>query len=159
MVKDISYLIHDNGGRPFKVVISDNSRSISIYYNYNDKRYGELLYVISNPIKIFVGEDTTHPDKGVGNSILVHADYGKYVVIQGTGIYSFEPAHEITTFVADIGNSDVTYIYGLDEKYVYLLTERVFFEKSEYDPYKIYYGHQPTTTRKLRKVVDIYDRL
>ena len=45
------YLIHDNGGRPFKVVIKENDVSIYIKSSYNDTT-DEIIYSIKPNLTI-----------------------------------------------------------------------------------------------------------
>lgn len=104
------YMIHDNGARPFKVVIAKNKISV-----YKHKPYDG---------KVFVGEDSNYPEFK-GNNILVHYkqndNTNKYIMIESE-IYSFAIQDEILYFESPVGNSDVPYSYAIGKKNTYLTT-------------------------------------
>jgi hypothetical protein len=149
------YLIHDNGGRPFKVII--NGDEIAIYKkdksNTNNDGYMSEPIMIFKPEKIFIGKNSTGLDNDDsnefdGNTILLHMGLNKYIHI-GEKIFSFDADNKITFFVSPIGNNDVPYPYAVDELgNWYLLIEYVIIEKNNktekqmkqyHEPYQYYY--------------------
>lgn len=140
------YYTHNNGGRPYKVVININN--IQIFNNYSDK----LLLDFDNPEKVFVGESPKtsmteysngYGDDFIGNSVLVKSDEKTYYFI-GHNIFKFTTESEIVNYVSEVGNNDVPYPYAIDSKgKYYLMIEDIILEKitDEFkkDPYQYYY--------------------
>ena len=122
-----SYFIHDNGGRPFQVVVSGNK--VSIYEQPNRKDYDtiqdytKLIKTFSNVKKIFIGKDRKLGKAFDGNSILLQLSRDKYVYI-GSWIYEFVTKDDsIVAYFSKVGNSDVPYPVALGEKNVYFMLE------------------------------------
>jgi hypothetical protein len=150
-VKSQTWLTHDNGGRPFKVVIRSNKALI--YDNYSKEASKPLLleFEISDhiigksprtPQTLFSGG---HGPKFDGNSILLRlADSPKWVFV-GDSIFEFKPLSELIKYVSEVGNNDVPYPYAIDsEGRHYLLGEGVILTKPlprefNNDPYGYYY--------------------
>jgi hypothetical protein len=151
------YLIHDNGGRPFKVDITENinENKVKIYKRLPDN--DDYLYEAEpcleyTPERIFIGmsplsEKTRfsggHGPRFDGNSILLHIKDNEYVSI-GCDIYGFTTDHRITRYFSDVGGSDVPYPYAIDDhNNIYLLIEDVILsnvpEEHFDDPYSYYY--------------------
>lgn len=146
------YITHDNGGRPFKVIINDND--VSVYNNETN----EFLFE-KNVEKVFIGKSpknkmTTfsggHGKKFDGNSILLKINDYTYQFI-GESIFTFNTYEEIIDYVSPVGNNDVPYPYALDSVgNIYLLLEGVVLINTEQfktlfeeydDPYFYYYDH------------------
>lgn len=134
---DKEYLTHDNGGRPFKVVV--NNKNVNIYklpddYNYdngspNKNNYTNLVNSYNNVKQIFIGKSVKGDDAngnnkfGLGNSVLLEIANNKYVFI-GETIYEFSTYSPITDFFSMIGNSDVPYPLALTKDSVYFLIDK-----------------------------------
>lgn len=149
------YIIHNNGGRPFKVTVSPNN-TIGIYeINPNDDDYlpTNLAGFGQNPIAVFVGEDddvnsplTADDYFETGNTILLEFPNNAYVFISDK-IYYFTTESRIIEYHTPIGNNDVPYPYAIDENNdIYLMIEDVIVRNPtndaniENDPYSTYYG-------------------
>ena len=162
--KGKSYLIHDNGGRPFQVIISgkrvyvyrvakklsdeefdkwmDGKKSIN--FSKQLKYYSELITEFKNVKKIFIGKsvknEMTKFSGGYGksfdgNSILLNLSKNKYVYI-GESIYSFETKNDkILEYHSPVGNNDVPYPVAVGEKYVYFLIENCYLPKTEFEDF------------------------
>ena len=169
MSKLKTYYTHDNGGRPFKVVIDDKKVYVYKYKKY-DEHTNTFLYS-EKPIKyekknhfkcinIFIGKSPKNPrtiysggygSKFTGNSILLQITKNKYVFI-GDKIFSFTSKSEIKKFISPVGNNDVPYPYAVDVdgKY-YLMIEDVIIDKItnikkyDNDPYEFYYNNRTLT--------------
>ena len=123
-----NYLIFDNGGRPFKVVIKGKGLDIFTYndtgedINYDD--YPILIKSYRNLKKIFVPkgiDDRGDPwSGGKGNTILAHISGNKYLFI-GPWIYEFETKGKILEYHSQVGNSGVPYPLAVGENNVYFL--------------------------------------
>ena len=127
--KGKTYSIHDNGGTPFKVVISGKKVSIYEQPNWKDwesetgKEYTKLIKTFSNVKKIFIGKDRKLGKNFDGNSILLQLSKNKYVYI-GSWIYEFVTKDDsIVAYFSKVGNSDVPYPVALGEKNVYFMLE------------------------------------
>lgn len=140
--KGKKYLVHDNGGRPFMVVV--DKKTVSIYKNPQKdssdiKNYTQHIKTYEGCTKIFIPEE----GREKGNTVLLHFK-NKYVFI-GNVIYEFKiPKGEvITEYNSIIGNSDVPYPYAISKNYVYFLTEFEYVKRElihNMDPYSDFYG-------------------
>jgi len=153
------YEIHDNGGRPFCVVVYSSKKKLEVYLNewVGDMKTGSYIkgkkIFETSYTKLFIGDnDLPDPDaefpKGVktGNSILVNVSGSKYIHI-GIEIYSFETRdkEKILHYYSPIGNNDVPYPYAIGENYSYFFLDyttvpNMVLDLSK-DGYTQYYGH------------------
>ena len=138
------YFTHDNGGRPFMVVVNGNDVDIYTYpkdfsfdHQLSKKDYTNLVKSYKNVKKIFIGKSIkgddmyasypSNPTKaakaGLGNSILLNLSGNKYVFI-GDFVFEFETPDNIEGFYSMIGNSDVPYPVAVGEKNVYFLIQK-----------------------------------
>ena len=162
------YYIHDNHGRPFKVIVDGGNKNIKVYKDIRNLRakdipeepiYDKLVLqtkykTLFNGSPLPKGEDKVAFEPG--NSILIYVNGNKYIYI-GHEIYSFETAsgkdNEIIKYISPIGNNDVPYPYAISEKNTYLMIEDVILDNqylndsrissdNQYknDPYCLYYG-------------------
>lgn len=147
--------IHDNGGRPFKVIITKMSEcyKVDIKKNISEfssgSRFGDIILSFSTR-EIFMGEsfknDMTEYSCGYGpsfdgNSILIkpledgshsepdyphgEPDSNRYVYI-GSEIYSFISKSPIDFYISPVGNNDVPYPVARDtQNNFYLLCENI----------------------------------
>ena len=157
-----TYLIHDNGGRPFKVTIK--KKTVYVCKHIEEDLYDETNPLIFNALKIFIGNSPLlkmtrfsggHGLNFNGNSILLKIKENYYVHIGGR-IISFVSSCPIIKFLSPVGNSDVPYPFAIDiGKNIYLLIENVILmhnnkimnELSEYDnPYDYYYDNIKIST-------------
>ncbi|AYV75226.1 MAG: hypothetical protein Terrestrivirus1_100 [Terrestrivirus sp.] len=167
------YHTHDNGGRPFKIEISPNKKSVNIYKlddsnSDADTTSEEYNFALTfNPKKIFIGKSELnkmtefsggHGPEFDGNTILLELSDNVYEFI-GDTIFSFTTLGKITKYESPVGNNDVPYPYAIDEyENIYLLIEDVILkhtnkllsELSVYDndPYSYYYNLNLMTADK-----------
>ena len=128
------YMIHDNGGRPFKCVIDRNS--ISIYKqkqrdSNNENTYEEKPSLIFHPERIMIGRSPLnsmtkfsggHGPEFDGNTILLDMGSNEYIYI-GSEIWSFDAEEKIIDYISPVGNNDVPYPYAIDTaRNIYLIT-------------------------------------
>jgi len=154
-----TYLVHDNGSRPFQVNITGDM--VSIYKRkHDDEKEGKYSCLVKTftAQKVFVGKDL---DGGfVGNTIVLQMTENRYIFI-GESIFAFSTSdrYPITTYKSPVGNSDVPYPYACSQTYVYLMIENcAILLDEEYqeavdfgDPYTNYYGHEaPANSEPLR---------
>ena len=150
-----TYFIHDNGERPYKVVI-DKNKEVKIYKKKSEDIYEDNEFKIYKPLKIFIGKslknEMTLFSGGYGkdfngNSILLQLTNKSYVYI-GSTIYSFKNNSKIIDFLSPVGNNDVPYPYAIDTNgYYYLMLEKIKIRVPEkYDDcYRYYYQAQLMT--------------
>jgi hypothetical protein len=127
------YYIHDNGGRPFKVIA--NNKGISIYgicinKETDEPQYPKLITKITNFLGYWPGFDSS-PYLMHGNSILIQLTKTKYICV-GWDIYSFETNSEILDYISPVGNSDVPYPVAYDKDNIYFMNDKVFNEASKF---------------------------
>jgi hypothetical protein len=125
------YLIFDNGGRPYKVVIKGKGLDIFTYddsvedINYDD--YPILIKSYRNLKKIFIPKGIDDRGDswsgGKGNTILAHISGNRYLFI-GPWIYEFETKGKILEYHSQVGNSGVPYPLAVGENNVYFLIEK-----------------------------------
>lgn len=129
-ISNKSYLIHDNGASPFKVVVSKNSIKIYIYKNSDAKikEYDILLLTFSKFIGYWYGYDILYHDHG--NSILIQLTTTQYIYV-GSEIKSFETSEEILDYISPLGNSDVPYPVAYSDNYVYFMLESQYVKKDK----------------------------
>lgn len=172
--KDKIYYIHDNGGRPLKVVA--NSSGISIFeITCYDKDNDEVIYGnLINKIKKFVGYWSgfdSSPYKMHGNSILIELSKKKYMYI-GPVVYTFNSESEIIDYISPVGNSDVPYPVAYDKDNIYFMSEREYDRidnfnielkvanvKDIYSEFYDRYGSKMHTGKKMKKMKIINERV
>ena len=148
-IKQKSYLIHDNGGRPFQVKV--NKTEINVFtHGVNDTDNGEVYDVpvltITGFLGYWNGYDPAHK-QFVGNSILVQLDAHTYISI-GCSIQLFKTEDVIYDYYSEVCGSDVPYPVALGENNVYFMLDMKLL-KNELIPktitplnmYGYYYGH------------------
>lgn len=147
----MEYYTHDNGSRPFKVVVSLTNK-ITIYkLSGKSEIYNTKVLELDDYRKIFIGFDRRYPDYE-GQSILIKINRYKYISV-GADIYEFETEDEIKEYVSEMGNSDVVYDYAIGEEYIYLLLEKKKFLIDDYSPYSLYYQNKPRTLNMRHKLI------
>jgi hypothetical protein len=134
------YDIHDNFGRPFRVVInsdhSANGNKVAIYKDINKdfnkpQDYSKLIKELTVK-EVFVGKSTGNAegaDHGPGeansfkgNSILLHVSGNKYVHV-GSSIYEFQMDDKVDQYFSMVGRNDVPYPVLLGTENVYFMLE------------------------------------
>jgi len=120
-LKDIKenkiYIIQDNGGDPFKVIVDNNS--IKVYSNTEEENKKLLEYKAEDIDGYWPGLDTENEEYD-GNAILIKLSNTKYVHVT-ISIYEFQTEDKIIDYISDIGNSSVAWPMAFGEKYVYFL--------------------------------------
>jgi hypothetical protein len=162
------YDIHDNGGKPFRVVV-DGKTAIIFKQDYDEEadvlRIGKKLLELSFK-EIFIGDNDKNQEhyepKGAdkGNTILLKLTDTKYQFI-GLSIQTFETikGENILKYYSPVGNNDVPYPYAVGEKYTYLMIESVYIPIEVLDanegPYEQYYGyvHKNKNIKKLLRIL------
>lgn len=169
-LENAPYIIHDNGGRPFRVefIIHDSSLETHVINNYDNSRDYQPNEIICNypAYEVFVGKSPRnamtefsggHGPRFDGNSMLFRVnernDITNDYLYVGRSIYAFETIAPIKEYVSGVGNSDVPYPYAVDELgNTYLMLDGVIMlaeqnPRSEVisEPYDFYYDKQLIT--------------
>ena len=168
-----AYLIHDNGARPYKVVVS--GKTVEIYkgeyrrsledtkaIDYETMDYDELIkkltvkevHVGKSPC-IDVADWCGAPT--VGNTMLLHISGKKYMHI-GHNIFEFTMEDEFDTYYSMVGNNDVPYPVLVGTKYVYFMLDHATMPREAFkakmtaaewaDAYRYFYGMTDLETGK-----------
>jgi hypothetical protein len=130
-----TYYTHDNGGRPFKVVIVSPT-IVEIYKaEYDDDEdnptYKKLVKKYTGVNKIFIGKSPKNEmtkfsgghGKGFdGNSVLLELNPKKYAFI-GDTFYEFSSPEPIVKYISSVGNNDVPYPVALTKKFVFFMLD------------------------------------
>jgi hypothetical protein len=158
----MAFYTHDNGGRPFMVVVSDaikpTEKSVHVYQHKGEDDYSDDTCFSCVAKRVMVGESpknamtefsSGHGMRFKGNSILVETRHN-YTFI-GTEIISFQPKSPIVEFVSPVGNNDVPYPWARDELgNTYLFIESVILDSTckwdDNDPYRYFYDKALMTT-------------
>jgi hypothetical protein len=177
-----TYFTHDNGGRPFMVVIK--GKGIEIYklpktYNYNIvpsiRDYTKLIKSYKNVNKIFIGgkkwSNISNNNFELGNTILVNLKNNKYLFI-GNSIYEFETKDIIKEYYSPIYGSDISYPIGVSSKYVYFIgIDNIYFPKKNFKDFpkkyswsenaysKLYNNNLVKKGKKILKIIIIHKRI
>ena len=180
-----SYLIHDNGGRPFNIVIDKSNVNIhkiieddddDLCYDNDYIAYEQQPLYNFKTNRIFIGNDK-HVHQSEGNTILLHIRNNEYVYVGGE-IYSFTSEDEITEYYSPIGNSDSPCAYGIDiNGNYYLFAQHIVLintgnldeiigihsERCQLNPYSYYYwpksGYPKAITKSMSNIEVIQKRL
>lgn len=167
-----SYLVHDNGGRPFRVHLY--GKEVEIYkgltvYNedgtidWDTLDYSELVKKLTVE-EVYIGQSPCNSNIyirdacgsfGKGNSILLHVSGSKYMYI-GHMIYEFTMEDEFEDYYSVIGNNDVPYPVVLGSKYVYFMLDHTRLPRDLFkakmnsaewsDAYAYYFGFKDYNT-------------
>lgn len=145
------YLIHDNGGRPFEVVMTSATFSVSRQSQIQEQGKGWTFYegpydkFVIKPTKylhIFIGRCPENGKKFDGNSILVQLTAKTYMYI-GSRIYTFKVKDNILGYKSPIYGSDVAYPYAVGTRNTYLMLDETYFVNEDIktrDPYDTLYN-------------------
>lgn len=137
-IKGKKYYVHDNGGRPFEVVVDKNN--VYIYRETNEELeiYDKHVKTFNNVIKVHIGN--YNKDKFFnGNTILLELDNNKFICIM-CDIFEFELKNddEFVKYFSEVGNSDVPYPVLVGKKYFYSMIEKTYTKLSNFPSnYKI----------------------
>ena len=170
--KGASYLINDNGNRPFKVEVSGNI--IRIYSgkriddgtdDYDIKRKYNTLIQKLTVHKIYPGESPCElalisgfdcGKDSIGNSVLLHLSGSTYMFV-GSEIYKFTMTDDFDAYYSAIGLNSVSNQDLLGSKYVYFMLDHVYVPRDAFpimtaiqwaDAYAYFYGiKDPMTGR------------
>jgi hypothetical protein len=135
------YFTHDNGGRPYLVLVDAASRRATVRRNLTPGVLSddEEHYIVTydrlvkriDYVRFWNGyapsNNTVDYDGAIGNTLLfetMHAGRRRYLLIAGQ-VFAFElPAGHppIEHFSAPLGNNDVPYPYAWSGRYAYFLT-------------------------------------
>lgn len=139
LAKGKHYDIHDNGNRPFRVLIfsDDGAKKVAIYKDVNTGTleetadYSKLIKELTVK-EVYVGKSTGHArgaDHGPeqadffkGNSILLHVSGNKYIHV-GSSIYEFQMDDKVDQYFSMVGRNDVPYPVLLGTENVYFMLE------------------------------------
>jgi len=161
-----TYLIHDNGGRPFRVSI--NGHTVNIFMNNNNNNNNnpfltyevERIFIGASPYNSMTSFSGGYGPRFDGNSILVKLvgppQSLNYIFI-GSDIFSFQACSEILEYVSPVSNNDVPYPYAVDkDRRFYLLIENVLLqsvpEEYQHDPYVSYYYPNHYITEDMSQI-------
>lgn len=151
-----AYDIHDNGGRPFTVLVDGNNGVSVVKRHYDAEKenwVSSSVILQQNFTHIFIGKNRQSSlfdfqnriddksteiynhygfiaeDDDDGNSILLFDGKNNTYVFVGNLIFRFQSLYPIIEFVSPIGNSDVPYAYAVDSHYnFYLFNEKVIID-------------------------------
>jgi len=129
-IKGKKLFVHDNGDRPFVVIIASEILVFKSKYLKDEKAYyfDKLVLKIPKYKKIFIGKDKEYGFTGNSNLVMIN-DF-EYIYIGGS-IYKFKTKEVITKYVSEVGNSDVPYPFAVSASYYYLMIENVFYDKKQ----------------------------
>lgn len=159
-----TYYTHDNGARPFKVIVNSKAKKLSISVqpdtdNKDDSEkwngQGYKKWQVFKFMRIWLGWGSHYPEEmggndggrwTLGNTILFEKPDKQLIWIGNSGILEFQLGsdEEIIKFCSPVGNNDVSYPWIESDKTIYLLLELVTIPKQYMNtdkPYSYYYNH------------------
>jgi len=180
------YIVHDNGGRPFKVVVyspmpsGSDATLVQIHRFVSMAKY-EFLVEYNNVMHVMVGKnpcpavdvcETGDPKLTLtftGNTIILQLETNRYVFI-GRDVYEFSLADGdiIEEYYSPVVNSDVPYPVIRGTKYGYFMLDKKMILIDELcveewsDAYGDFYEqeqHQAWTIKNMPNVKIICERL
>ncbi len=166
-----TYEIHDNGGRPFKVIANENGIYIYTHDNkyFEDYDYNIFVKEYNQFVGYWSGFDSTSYEMH-GNSILIKMDKYNYVYV-GAEIFSFLADEEITDYISPVGNNDVPYPIAYTTNYVYFPFDKSYLYRNQLEtPVSVknaeklsqeFYGHldnKPAQWQPMKDVQMIHER-
>jgi hypothetical protein len=156
-----TYLVHANGGRPFKVVLKNVQGRVKVdvmKQTTDFKAYEKEPCWSAFSEEVFVANHDTIPKVGkpkwrrgdpldvcaaVGHVVVVKTGHLKYVFV-GHAIQEFKTLAPVTRIESYVGNSDLPYPCVVDSQHnVYLLLESVVMKhvtKKQIEPFGDVYG-------------------
>jgi len=173
-----TYLMHNNGAQPFKVIVTARSIIILAEGGYeideedeeidedemNDCLYSVFVKEIDEFEGYWYGFDTSD-DEEHGNSLLVKISEQKYMHI-GSQIYTFKTKDKIIDYVSPLGRNDVPYpvakgtsniYFMLDSKYIRKKNLRKMTAWNAMQMYRDFYDSSKDIQRDMRNVELIAD--
>jgi hypothetical protein len=159
-----NYITHDNGSRPFRVVVTDNKIIIfkSTVLFETDKKLQNKMFnnkiifdpwsscmIISKFKNVFIGKHSnkyipsgSSSDLAQGNTILIELSRLTYLVIVANVIQQFKTLEKINKYFSPVGPNDSPYPFALTDNYAYLIGEEHYLDREEFgniNPYDVYY--------------------
>lgn len=138
-----TYFTHDNGDRPYKVVVSDEralvfKRARSAQPDYEFKGHVMVGRSRENEMTRWSGAFGPEYD---GNSVLVYN--GVVATFIGHRILRFRPLAAIHVFASPVGNNDAPYPYAIDTRgNYYLIIANVVVASASITNHDDPYSHQ-----------------
>jgi hypothetical protein len=126
-VEHISYLTHDNGGRPFKVKIYSSRVDVWAYSVFvpmqPEQVYDQKVAGFDDVSKVWLGGN----GDDLGHAILLEMADGKFVFIGGDIFeLTLSDGERFEKFISYVGNSDVPYPWMVTDRNVYFLIENCY---------------------------------
>tara|TARA_B100002051_G_C16732881_1_gene639375 strand:+ start:1520 stop:2671 length:1152 start_codon:yes stop_codon:yes gene_type:complete len=148
--KGKNYFIHDNGGRPFLVVIDNkhvkifkvpiDNKHLDFSEVKNKQNYSQLIKEYKQVKQIFIGKSHKSSPmakfsagfgkKFDGNSILLELSPKKYCYI-GSEIYEFSTKDDIQSYDSPVGNNDVPYPLARGDEFFYFMLDAKYVPKDK----------------------------
>lgn len=100
-----------------------------------------------------------HIHKKYGNTMLFRTENENEYIFLGGQIYKFKTKSEILGFVSILSSDFVQHPYAYDDKYYYLLLEKIKidnnFDHCKHDPYAIFYDKKPNAKKmKINSIIE-----
>lgn len=160
------YFTHDNGGRPFKVVVETDGdeKIVRVFAEETGKeilKFDGVKFVIEgNYSDRFVSEK-----EGRGNTVILQLSPSRFVFI-GDRIYEFELDDTVEGYFSMIGNSDVPYPVLLGQKNVYFMLDQKFVPREFFsqdtdweDAYTEFYDRLSGKSKKMKGIRELWGRM
>jgi hypothetical protein len=146
-----AYLIHDNGGRPFRVVITGSKVGIfkkKDKYDESDAPETYSVHVATlTAKKVFVGKSSgkcemcdhtpAQAKQFTGNSLLVQTSADSYTYI-GYEIFSFTLDDQVVKYLSPVGPNDVPYPLIVGKNNVYFLLDKQYVPRAMWPPNQVW---------------------
>ena len=151
------YFVHDNGGRPFQVLVETSVR-ISKYISQDNY---DFLIEYPHVLQVMVGKNP-HSEAYVGNSIVLQIDVNRYVFI-GQDIYEFSLANGDVAeeYHSPVVNSDVPYPVIKGRDYGYFMLDKKMISMADLcveewsDAYGDYYEYEQKQVDGIHDIPDV----
>lgn len=168
------YETHDNGGRPFRVCVSDNDGAVTVFLvdhdggNRRTDANTPVVWSCPQPARVFIGqqhgEDVVDPVWARGNSILVQMSEHRHCFI-GDTVYEFDSPEPITEYYSQVGNSDVPYPVAVSATKVFFMLDRRLASRHKlsndtplWDAYSQFYEWRENESEPFEGVMQVHER-
>lgn len=122
----LKFEVHDNGGRPFKVIVFPNGRVRVHVLPLIGQRLGRRVLDVDATL-VCVGQGTWERPSStaawcLGNTVLIVSARRVYSVASSICTFSLQPRERVVKFMSAVGNSDVPYGYLETSRGVYAVS-------------------------------------
>uniref|UniRef100_A0A6C0CBE7 Uncharacterized protein n=1 Tax=viral metagenome TaxID=1070528 RepID=A0A6C0CBE7_9ZZZZ len=128
-----TYFIHNNGFRPFEVIVTAKNIIIlacdAALDEDDENSYSFFISAIDEFEGYWYGYDSS-PNRGHNNTLLIKISDHDYMHI-GPVIFTFKTTDKIIDYISPLGNSDVAYPVAYGKSNIYFMNDFNYVNKKD----------------------------